>query len=278
VLRSTDAHAQGTSAVAFSPDGRALASGGEEAVLKTWEVPALRPLGVFGVPPGVDAASRFTSFEGARLDIPEGQSSLRLLELLDELNKGNVYLLRGVLEEYGDPRLFAKASADEMALALARVEAETGGLEPALVEELTERVVVVIARPRRGGAWRRVSLRLSEGEPQRIIAFDVTKAPQPAAALLAPAPPSADAEGRTTFRLNGFGGAKSVTLAGDFNGWSTSATPLERRGGAWVATVKLAPGRHVYKFVVDGRWLNDPGNPAREPDASGNVNSLVVVK
>jgi hypothetical protein len=186
--------------------------------------------------------------------------------------------MRGVLMEYGGPALFARRSADERALALARLGALTGGLEPALVDELSARGIKVLARPRRGGAWRRVSLELSGGEPQRIIAFDLTPARRPAAELLVPAPPVTDAGGLTTFRLNGFGGAKSVALAGSFNGWSTTQTPRERRGGRWVTTVKLAPGRHTYKFVVDGLRLNDPGNPVREPDGGGNVNSLVVVK
>jgi hypothetical protein len=279
VLSYADAHAQGAAAVALSPDGRMLASGGEEAVLKTWSVPTLRPLRVFGVPAGVDASARFTSFDAARVELPEGGASLRLLEVFDAVNTGNVYVMRGVLREYGDPQLFERRTADERAIALAHLGARTGGLEAALVEGLTERSVKVFARPRRGGAWHKVSLELSGGEPQRIIAFDVTSAPRPAAELLVPTPPATDAEGRTTFRLNGFGGAKSVALAGSFNGWSTTATPLDRRGGrAWVVTLKLAPGKHAYKFVVDGHWLSDPGNPLREPDGSGNVNSLVFVK
>ena len=56
-------------------------------------------------------------------------------------------------------------------------------------------------------------------------------------------------------------GARSVTVAGDFNGWSREATPLEDVAGSgqWVVTLPLAPGRHEYAFVVDGeRWVADP--------------------
>lgn len=56
-------------------------------------------------------------------------------------------------------------------------------------------------------------------------------------------------------------GARSVAVAGDFNGWSREATPLEDVAGSgqWVVTLPLAPGRHEYAFVVDGeRWVADP--------------------
>ncbi|MFM1804883.1 MAG: hypothetical protein RL136_1762 [Planctomycetota bacterium] len=67
-----------------------------------------------------------------------------------------------------------------------------------------------------------------------------------------------------------------VFLAGEFNGWSPDATPMERMGdGAFRATVELAEGRYPYKFVVDGRWIADPLNPAREPDGHDGFNSVL---
>ena len=59
--------------------------------------------------------------------------------------------------------------------------------------------------------------------------------------------------------------ASRVTLVGDFNRWSASATPLvsEREHGVWTAVVALAPGRHRYAFVVDDTgWVTDPAAPA----------------
>ena len=45
--------------------------------------------------------------------------------------------------------------------------------------------------------------------------------------------------------------------------------------GVWKTEAALTPGRHSYKFVVDGsRWENDPGTS--EKDSSGN--SVVEVK
>ena len=73
--------------------------------------------------------------------------------------------------------------------------------------------------------------------------------------------------------------AKSVALAGEFNGWSTSANPLRAVGdGRWKTEVPLTPGRYQYKFVVDGRWETDPVNPLSEPDGFGGKNSVVRVE
>jgi len=76
--------------------------------------------------------------------------------------------------------------------------------------------------------------------------------------------------------------ATSVHLAGDFNGWSTSAEPMsdEDGDGVWTVTVPLAPGRYEYKFVIDGgaRWEHDAGNPETSPDPYGGKNSVITVK
>lgn len=54
--------------------------------------------------------------------------------------------------------------------------------------------------------------------------------------------------------------AGSVLIAGTFNNWSSTATPMTRRSdGRWVAHLKLPPGHHEYKFIVDGKWCCSPG-------------------
>lgn len=54
--------------------------------------------------------------------------------------------------------------------------------------------------------------------------------------------------------------AHTVTLVGDFNDWEKRANPLRpAKAGVWSTQVALAPGRHEYAFVVDGkRWVADP--------------------
>jgi len=55
--------------------------------------------------------------------------------------------------------------------------------------------------------------------------------------------------------------AKEVSIAGSFNGWQPSSTPMERFGigcGQRKVDLYLQPGRYEYRFVVDGKWTDDP--------------------
>lgn len=74
---------------------------------------------------------------------------------------------------------------------------------------------------------------------------------------------------------------KTVHVAGDFNAWSTTATPLAKaQDGTFSAVVELTPGVHLYKFVVDGNtWVNDPAadKSLEADDGYGGKNSGVAV-
>ena len=67
---------------------------------------------------------------------------------------------------------------------------------------------------------------------------------------------------------------QAVCLAGSFNDWSPTATPMVRsRRGNWTVSVPLAPGHDEYKFVVDGEWWCDSGDTAldaQHPDCVTN--------
>jgi hypothetical protein len=72
--------------------------------------------------------------------------------------------------------------------------------------------------------------------------------------------------------------ASTVTLVGDFNGWSRTATPLRRTGGAlWSVDLPLSPGRHTYAFVVDGVLIADPNALDSADDDFGVRSSVVLV-
>jgi 1,4-alpha-glucan branching enzyme len=73
--------------------------------------------------------------------------------------------------------------------------------------------------------------------------------------------------------------AHQVFLCGDFNHWSPASLRMDRRGknGPWQRRLLLDPGRYEYKFIVDGKWIPDPGSPqARNP--FGTINSVLEVR
>ena len=89
-------------------------------------------------------------------------------------------------------------------------------------------------------------------------------------------PPSL--KGNTTFKLKGYTDAGIVALAGSFNNWQQSQYIFGREGDEWVCRIDLEPGKHAYKFIVDGNWLLDPVNPNTEDDDYGVKNSVIIVK
>ena len=69
--------------------------------------------------------------------------------------------------------------------------------------------------------------------------------------------------------------AKSVFVAGTFNGWNTTSHPLKRsRNGVWTITLELDRDDHEYKFVVDGDWIHDDLNPEYVINKFGTMNSI----
>lgn len=74
-------------------------------------------------------------------------------------------------------------------------------------------------------------------------------------------------------------GAKSVYVTGSFNDWSLDdGCRLKERNGRWEVDIPLKEGLYKYQFIVDGVWKEDPGNPRRERNSFGDINSLVEVK
>jgi hypothetical protein len=72
--------------------------------------------------------------------------------------------------------------------------------------------------------------------------------------------------------------AKNVFLAGDFNGWNTTANPMQRGPDSeWKTQVTLKPGHHEYKFIADGHWTQDPSNADSTADLFGGRNSVITV-
>jgi 1,4-alpha-glucan branching enzyme len=72
--------------------------------------------------------------------------------------------------------------------------------------------------------------------------------------------------------------AASVLLAGDFTQWQEKPISLEHlANGHWQANVPLKPGRHQYRFLVDGQWQDDPQAAERVANPFGGCNAVRTV-
>ncbi len=83
---------------------------------------------------------------------------------------------------------------------------------------------------------------------------------------------------RVQFTFNTKPGA-TVFVAGTFNGWDPSSHPLldPADTGQFSRACFLPKGAYEYRFVVDGRWCEDPQRSERKPNAFGGSNSVLIV-
>jgi 1,4-alpha-glucan branching enzyme len=79
------------------------------------------------------------------------------------------------------------------------------------------------------------------------------------------------------FFLSGFTSAEKVMLAGSFNNWNTMQTSMQKIDNGWRHCLKLSPGKHTYKYIIDGKWTDDPANNQKENNEHGTKNSIVFV-
>ncbi len=72
--------------------------------------------------------------------------------------------------------------------------------------------------------------------------------------------------------------ARSVKLAGDFTNWEKSPVEMMHlRDGVWSAVIPLEPGLYSYRFIVDGKWCDDPRSNQHVPNPFGGENSVIHV-
>lgn len=146
------------------------------------------------------------------------------------------------------------------------------GLEEQVLEELGERTL-------RRGRWARL---------QGV--FTIPAAKRPALALAATAVvflvigiffglqlggPSFGGEG--VWFVVAYPEAQSVTVAGDFTGWTEA--PLNRgKDGIWTIRLDLKPGRYEYSFKIDGKkWVPDPRADEYVKTYGDQYNSVIYV-
>ena len=72
--------------------------------------------------------------------------------------------------------------------------------------------------------------------------------------------------------------AKSVSLIGDFNGWTPGANPMTRMpDGGWVIRMELPHGHHRYQFLVDGVPTLDPNPMGKVHNERNETVSLIAI-
>jgi len=70
--------------------------------------------------------------------------------------------------------------------------------------------------------------------------------------------------------------AESVRLAGSFNTWQPQDMSFDAAEGLWKVEQDVSPGRHQFKFVVDGLWVHDENQP-HTPNEVGSHNNVIEV-
>jgi len=80
-----------------------------------------------------------------------------------------------------------------------------------------------------------------------------------------------------TFKLRGHAAAHRVMLAGDFNDWDANELVMSNESGIWEKQLYLGEAKFAYRFMVDGEWIADPANLAKEKDDKGNTNSILTL-
>ena len=64
-----------------------------------------------------------------------------------------------------------------------------------------------------------------------------------------------------------------MQLVGDFTQWQERPINLKKGvDGEWRTAVNLPPGTHLYRFLVDGEWRDDPECMQRVPNPFGGEN------
>jgi len=150
-------------------------------------------------------------------------------------------------------------------------------------------LLVKVVADEEGHARIRLDLKTTEGQPLRSADYRIEHLLDGygyvADAPNAENPPSTpEGQARQQMRLVSISyqdpAAHSVSVVGNFNGWSPRANPLHRsEDGIWRGEIRLHPGEFQYKLVIDGkRWIADPRNPAQVDDGFGAVNSVLVVR
>lgn len=85
---------------------------------------------------------------------------------------------------------------------------------------------------------------------------------------------------RVTFSIPGSIWADTIELAGDFNRWNATATPLRRMEDCWSVSLTLERGRlYGFRYLVDHQdWMGDAQADSYMMAPDGYVTSVIVAQ
>ncbi|MFH1397501.1 MAG: AAA family ATPase [Candidatus Omnitrophota bacterium] len=73
--------------------------------------------------------------------------------------------------------------------------------------------------------------------------------------------------------------AQEIFVVGDFNDWQIDDNSrMRKRDGIWSKSLSILAGNYRYRFVMDGKWTEDPNNANRTMNPYGQMDSLLEVK
>lgn len=80
------------------------------------------------------------------------------------------------------------------------------------------------------------------------------------------------------FTFKGDSTIKNVKLSGTFNNWDLDGYVMQKNpNNEWIFPIYLKPGKYLYKLIVDGNWIIDPGNNLWEENEFNNGNSVLWI-
>lgn len=83
-----------------------------------------------------------------------------------------------------------------------------------------------------------------------------------------------------TFKYSNQEHTSSAMLAGEFNNWSTTDTPMKRlKNGSFSVTISLKAGcSYAFRYVLDDNiWVNDPEADEYVENEHGESNSVLTL-